>query len=76
MSDRKQKIAAEIGAFMRQYQRKANAGHDPNDRSYSRKLEAKLKRMRPEDFDELLHVDDSQQTPTPPVTDKPEEETP
>ena len=75
MSHRKQKIAAEIGAFKRQYQRKAHAGHDPNDRSYDRKLEAKLKRMRPEDLDELLHGEDSQQTPTPPVTSKPEGET-
>lgn len=75
MSHRKQKMAAEVGAFMRQYQRKAHAGHDPNDRSYDRKLEAKLKRMRPEDLDELLHGEDSQQTPTPPETGKPEGET-
>jgi hypothetical protein len=75
MSHRKEKIAAEIGAFMRQYQRKAHAGHDPNDRSYSRKLEAKLKRMRPEDLDELLHGEDSQQTTTPSAADKQEGET-
>ena len=75
MSHRKQKIATEIGAFMRQYQRKAHAGHDPNDRWYDRKLEAKLKRMRPEDLDELLNGEDSLQTPTLPLTDKPEGET-
>jgi len=74
MSHRKEKMAAEIGAFMRQYQRKAHSGHDPNDRQYDRELEAKLKRMRPEDLDELLHGEDAQQTPTPPVTDKPEGE--
>ena len=65
MSQRKQKMAAEIGAFMRQYQRKAHAGHDPNDRSYSRKLEAKLKRMRPEELDELLHGEDTADTDAP-----------
>ena len=75
MSHRKQKMAAAVGAFMRQYQRKAHVGHDPNDRSYDRKLEAKLKRMRPEDLDELLHGEDSEQTPTPPLNDKQEGET-
>ncbi len=75
MSRRKQKIAAQVGEFMRQYQRKAHAGYDPNDRSYDRKLEAKLKRMRPEDLDALLHGEDSEQTPIPPSTNKPEGET-
>ena len=41
---------------MRQYQRKAQGGvSEPNDRQYSRKVEQKLKRMRPEELDELLH---------------------
>ena len=76
MSRHKQKMAAQVGEFMRQYQRKAQGGtSEPNDRQYSRKLERKLKRMRPEDLDELLHGEESQETPTPPVTRKPERET-
>jgi hypothetical protein len=55
MNHRKQKMAARIGEFMRQYQRKAQRGGEPNDRVYSRKMEQKLKRMRPEEFEELLH---------------------
>ncbi len=55
MSKRKEKLQARIGAFMQQYARKAQRGQEPNDRGYSRKLEAKLKRMRPEELDELLN---------------------
>jgi hypothetical protein len=57
---RKQKLAAEIGTFVRQYARKAHPGIDPNDRRYSCKIEAMVKRMRPEALDELLNgeVDD------------------
>lgn len=58
MSRRKQKIAAQIGEFLRQYQRKAQRGSEPNDRQYSRKLERKLKRMKPEELDELLHSEE------------------
>jgi len=67
MSHRKKKMAAQIGEFMRQYQRKSQRGVEPNDRQYSRKFEQKLKRMRPEEFDELLHgsdVENRQQAPT------------
>ena len=65
MNKRKAKLQAEIGAFAQQYARKAQRGQEPNDRGYSRKIEAKIKRMRPEELDELLHgeLDDS---PTPP----------
>jgi hypothetical protein len=55
MNKRKEKLRAKIGAFMRQYARKAQRGQEPNDRGYSRALEAKLKRMRPEELDELLN---------------------
>jgi hypothetical protein len=61
---------------MRQYQRKAQGGlSEPNDRKYSRKMERKLKRMRPEDLDELLHGEGAQETPPPPAAHKPERET-
>ena len=76
MSRRKQKIAAQIGEFMRLYQRKAQGGlSEPNDRQYSRKLERKLKRMRPELVDELLHGEDAQETLAPLAIRKPERET-
>jgi hypothetical protein len=75
MSRRKQKMAAQIGEFMRQYQRKSQGGiTEPNDRQYSRKLERKLKRMKPEGLDELLHGDEAER-PEPPVAKKPERET-
>lgn len=48
-------MAAQIGEFLRQYRRKAQRGIEPNDRQYSRKFEQKLKRMRPEELDELLN---------------------
>ncbi len=51
---RKKKLAGDLAAFLRQYRRKSNAPHDPNDRSYDRKLEAKIKRMRPEELDALM----------------------
>ncbi|HZF02188.1 MAG TPA: hypothetical protein VE344_09870 [Methylomirabilota bacterium] len=55
MNKRKEKLQAKIGAFMQQYARKSQRGQEPNDRSYSRKIEAKLKRMKPEELDELLN---------------------
>jgi len=61
MNRRKQKMAAQIGEFMRQYQRKAQGGmNEPNDRQYSRKLERKLKRLKPEELDELLHDEETE----------------
>jgi hypothetical protein len=55
MNKRKEKLRAKIGAFIQQYARKAQRGQEPNDRGYSRAIEAKLKRMRPEELDELLN---------------------
>jgi hypothetical protein len=55
MNKRKEKLRAKIGAFIEQYARKAQRGQEPNDRNYSRTIEAKLKRMRPEEVDELLN---------------------
>lgn len=40
---------------MQQYARKAQRGQEPNDTGYSRKIEAKIKRMKPEELDELLN---------------------
>ncbi len=67
-------MAAQVGEFMRQYQRKAQRGMtEPNDRQYSRKLERKLKRMKPEELDELLHGDEAEPL-VPPAPKKPERE--
>jgi hypothetical protein len=75
MSRRKQKMAAQIGEFVRQYQRKAQGGtNEPNDRQYSRKLERKLKRMKPEELDELLHGEEPEPAEAT-AAKKPERET-
>ena len=58
MAYSKKKIKAEYGKFIQQYARKKSKnGFDPNDRSYDRKLEEKLKRMKPEEIQELLDSD-------------------
>jgi hypothetical protein len=54
MSKRKKHLQAEIGTFLKQYQRKAHAGHDPNDRGYDRDFEKKVKAMSPEELNELM----------------------
>lgn len=60
---RKKKIAGEMAAFLRQYGRKADHTHDPNDRGYDRELEAKIKRMRPEELDALMRDGEAADTP-------------
>lgn len=54
MSKRSKKLEGKVGAFLKQYQRKAHAGHDPNDRHYDRAIEEKLKHMSPEQLSELM----------------------
>ncbi|WP_191863714.1 MULTISPECIES: hypothetical protein [Stenotrophomonas] len=51
---RKDRIAQKIGLFMQQYARKAQRHTEPNDRPYDRKLEARLKRLPPEELGRLL----------------------
>ena len=49
----------EYGIFLKQYARKKSKnGFDPNDRCYNRKFEEKLKRMKPEEIQELIDDDD------------------
>jgi hypothetical protein len=53
---KKERLRADLGLFMRQYKRKAcKNGPDPNDRQYDRKLEQRIKRMKPEELDDLLN---------------------
>jgi hypothetical protein len=52
--DKKQRLANATAVYLRQIGRQAQKGVEPNDRSYDRKLDEKLKRMRPEDVDSLF----------------------
>jgi hypothetical protein len=75
MSLRKKKILSQMGEFMRRYQRKAQGGkNEPNDRGYSRKLQQKLKRMKPEQLDELLHGEEDNDMPAASAPRSPEKE--
>lgn len=59
MAYNKKKIKAEYGTFAKRYARKKSKnGGDPNDRNYDRKLEAKIKRMKPEELVEILSDDE------------------
>lgn len=58
MSNRRNRLRAELGSFVQQYGRKKNPGIDPNDRRYSREVERQVKQMDPLELDELLHGDD------------------
>ena len=58
-ADRRARAEADLALFLRQYARKAEAGHDPNDRGYDRQLEERVKRMSPEDLDRLIRGDDT-----------------
>jgi len=51
-------LASRIGEFLRLYGRKAQRGTEPNDRRYDRKLEQRLKRMKPIDVSALISGSD------------------
>ena len=60
MRKRPEDLLPHIGTFVRQYARRKQRGHantDPNDRSYDRKLEQRLKKLDPETLDQLLRED-------------------
>lgn len=52
----------ELGIFLRKYRRKAPKGGEPNDRSYSRDVERRIKQMPPEELDRLMNgnLDDAE----------------
>ena len=53
--DRKRRLKADLAKFVREYARKKpRGGGEPNDRQYDRALGERLRKMRPEDVDELL----------------------
>lgn len=55
---KKQRLANATALYLRQIGRQAQKGVEPNDRQYDRKLDGKLKRMRPEDVDALFREED------------------
>jgi hypothetical protein len=50
--------SAGLQVFVQQYARKAQRNMEPNDRSYDRKVEKDVKRMKPEVLDRLLRDDE------------------
>jgi hypothetical protein len=50
-------LQASLGGFVQQYERKAQRGVEPNDRSYDRKVENEIRRMDPFELDDLLSGD-------------------
>ena len=60
----KKSFAKELGTFLRQYARRAQKGQDPNDRTYDREIEQELRRLKPEELDQLINGDDDERLPT------------
>jgi hypothetical protein len=53
--DRRQRLAADLDLFVRQYARKKpKGGGEPNDRDYDPHVLTEIERMHPEDLDDLL----------------------
>ena len=55
--DRKYRVS-NVASFVQQYARRGRSNADPNDRTYDRKVEKLVKRMKPEDLDRLLRGDE------------------
>jgi hypothetical protein len=64
MSNRKKRLASTIIGFVQKYARKAQKGSDPNDRSYSREIEANLKQLSPEELSELMNAESDEFSPS------------
>lgn len=58
VEDRRKIESDHLHVFLQEYARKAQPGRDPNDRQYDRKLEDKIKRMKPQVLDRLLRNGD------------------
>ena len=48
----------EMASFVQEYARKARKGLDANDRRHDRSIQARIRRMPPEELDLLLREDD------------------
>jgi len=51
--------AAGLQRVIQQYGRKAQKGVEPNDRRFRRETQGAVKRMKPEDLDEILREDEA-----------------
>ncbi|KPF46504.1 hypothetical protein IP76_06470 [Rhizobium sp. AAP43] len=56
--NKRSRQSLDMQLFYKKVGRKAQAGHDPNDRQYDRDLAKKLRRMPPEEIDALLRGED------------------
>jgi len=63
MKKKQSKLTKNIGDFFKQYQRKSQRGVEPNDRSYDRKVEKKVKALPPEELSNLMHDDSDVEVP-------------
>jgi len=59
----KEYLSKQIGAFLRQYGRRAQAGVEPNDRGYDREIELYLRKLKPEELDVLLNGEEDERFP-------------
>ena len=48
------KLVGDVALYLKKVGRKAQKGQEPNDRGHDRRLEQKLRRMRPEEFDAVI----------------------
>ena len=53
------RVSRDLTVFVRQYARKAQRNHEPNDRAYDRDVENRVKRMDPLALDRLPREDDA-----------------
>ena len=65
MSRKNKKVfAKEFGTFLRLYGRRAQKGHEPNDRPYDPAIEHELRRLKPDELDRLMNGDPDERLPT------------
>ncbi|MEL6303147.1 MAG: hypothetical protein AAFR07_16135 [Pseudomonadota bacterium] len=58
MSKRIRRLSGELGAFVKQYGRKAQRGVEPNDRRYDRDVEQLIKQIDPVQLSDLIAGDE------------------
>ncbi|MDQ0572183.1 putative kinase [Variovorax paradoxus] len=64
-------MSAELAAFAQQYKRKAQRGTEPNDRGYSREVEALMKRLPAAELSAALNSESDEQLPSPKPKQRP-----
>jgi hypothetical protein len=56
-------LVAQLTSFAKQYARKSQKGIEPNDRQYSRKAEATMKHLSPEELSAVLNSETDERVP-------------